>query len=462
MSLVKNSAKKKAKKMITKVLLVKLLPILVPVLLIFVVLLIISSAMVSGGKNGGGWNGDCGESSSTDSNSGSATVSANASVDEFVKKYEDAYILSWKAGGFLPSASIAQTMVENGFNFTNPSGTSFWKAHNMGGVKTTSKKDFPITLENYGEDSVDVTGTKPGTTVGDGTGGAYTWFKDYDAGIVGKAEFMRNQSLYTGAINNTDGKSALSAIAKGGWATDPNYETTLHATYDRLGVKYKWLDEKAIAAHGSTPIDKSKNAKGTSPGDPSTVDSTSSEESTSNCDSSSSGGATDGTGKVPTDATAWGYKPDDVPDSLKPYIIDPKKYGMDYGGPNGWVEKTGQCVDLSVSLGNKLWGGTGTVIGHGGTQATAWATTRFGNSTKKTPKAGAIFSEPKPNDYGHTGIVCHVFEDGTILIIEQNTIYSGANANSPNTWNYRLISKKEQEDTKLFYAYADDREPIKK
>lgn len=58
------------------------------------------------------------------------------SIDEFVKTHKDAYILSWKAGGFLPSASIAQTMVENGFNFTNPLGTSFWKAHNMGGGAT--------------------------------------------------------------------------------------------------------------------------------------------------------------------------------------------------------------------------------------------------------------------------------------------------------------------------------------
>lgn len=59
-----------------------------------------------------------------------------SSVDEFVKQHKDAYILAWKAGGFLPSASIAQTMVENGFNFTNPSGTSFWQAHNMGGGAT--------------------------------------------------------------------------------------------------------------------------------------------------------------------------------------------------------------------------------------------------------------------------------------------------------------------------------------
>lgn len=176
-----------------------------------------------------------------------------SSVDEFVQQHKDAYVLAWKAGGFLPSASISQTMVENGFNFTNPSGTSFWQAHNMGGVKTSKKGDFPVTLATFGDDSVDITGTKPGTNVGDNTGGAYTWFKSYSAGIVGKAEFMAHQTLYTGAINNTDGAAALTAIFNGGWATDPSYLMKLQSTYNTLGKKYQWLDQEAIAQHGTSP-----------------------------------------------------------------------------------------------------------------------------------------------------------------------------------------------------------------
>lgn len=89
-------------------------------------------------------------------------INIPSSIDEFVKKHKEAYILSWKAGGFLPSASIAQTMVENGFNFTNPNGTSFWKAHNMGGVKTSRLSDFPVTIATFGSDAVDITGTKAG------------------------------------------------------------------------------------------------------------------------------------------------------------------------------------------------------------------------------------------------------------------------------------------------------------
>jgi cell wall-associated NlpC family hydrolase len=176
-----------------------------------------------------------------------------SSVDEFVKQHKDAYVLAWKAGGFLPSASISQTMVENGFNFTNPSGTSFWQAHNMGGVKTSKKGDFPVTLATFGDDSVDITGTKPGTNVGDNTGGAYTWFKSYSAGIVGKAEFMAHQTLYTGAMNNTDGAAALTAIFNGGWATDPSYLMKLQSIYNTLGKKYQWLDQEAIAQHGTSP-----------------------------------------------------------------------------------------------------------------------------------------------------------------------------------------------------------------
>lgn len=58
----------------------------------------------------------------------SSVSSGDGSIDSFVKEHKEAYILSWKAGGFLPSASITQTMIENGFNFSNPNGTSFWQA----------------------------------------------------------------------------------------------------------------------------------------------------------------------------------------------------------------------------------------------------------------------------------------------------------------------------------------------
>ena len=385
----------------------------------------------------------------TSTSTDSSVSSGDGSIDSFVKEHKEAYILSWKAGGFLPSASITQTMIENGFNFSNPNGTSFWQAHNMGGVKTSSKSNFPVTLATYGDDSVDLTGTKPGANVGDGTGGAYTWFSSYDAGIVGKAEFMAHQSLYTKAINNTDGIATLSAIADGGWATDGTYKTKLIDMYNSLGKKYEWLDKEAISAHGEKPYKETV----TSPGD---SDSGSSDTSTNSknkdCSDSSSGSATDGTGTVPADATAWGYRPDDLPDSLKQYIIDPSKNGLTYKGPTGWVEHSGQCVDLTESLGNQ-----GITSGNGDQQASAWASF-FGNSTKTNPKRGAIFSTNAAAN--HTGIVCHVFEDGSILIVEQNTPLSGINYYGViDTWNYRVVRPETQKSDGFHYAYPDGKEP---
>lgn len=193
-------------------------------------------------------NSDCSTEVSTSTSTTTSVSSGDGSIDSFVKEHKEAYILSWKAGGFLPSASITQTMIENGFNFSNPNGTSFWQAHNMGGVKTSSKDNFPVTLATYGENSVDLSGTKPGANVGDGTGGAYTWFASYDAGIVGKAEFMAHQSLYTKAINNTDGVATLSAIADGGWATDGTYKTKLVDMYNtiRLGKSMSGWTRKRL------------------------------------------------------------------------------------------------------------------------------------------------------------------------------------------------------------------------
>ena len=349
-------------------------------------------------------------------------------------------------------------MIENGFNFTNPNGTSFWMAHNMGGVKTSRKSDFPVTIATYGEDSIDLTGTKPGANVGDGTGGAYTWFSSYDAGIVGKAEFMAHQTLYKRAINNINGIATLSAIADGGWATDGTYKSKLTDMYEKLGTKYQWLDKEAIAAHGEKPYAVS-NTQDASSSD--NAISSSAEKS----DCGESGGSVDGTGKVPSDATAWGYKPEDLPDSLKPFIVDPKSLGMDYAKSTGWYNPgrddiAGQCVNLTISVANHIWGHSGSVQGNGKDQAAAWASI-FGNSLKSTPKRGAIFStQVGGGGYGHTGIVCHVFENGSILFVEQNTPLSGWDTfKTPYTWHYRIWTPEQQRAQVISFAYPDDREP---
>ena len=179
--------------------------------------------------------------------------------------------------------------------------------------------------------------------------------------------------------------------------------------------------------------------------------------------------STDGQDNPPADAfSAWGWRPEDLPEGLKPYIIDPKNYGMSFGVPGeGWfqtssAELNGQCVALTISLGNHVWGRPQeNVQGNGQDQAYSWASI-FGNSVTTTPKRGAIFSDPSQAvGYGHTGLVCTVFKDGSILTVEQNTPLAGWNyRNEQYVWHYRIY--KPGTYSQMVFAYNDKKAPVLK
>ena len=185
----------------------------------------------------------------------------------------------------------------------------------------------------------------------------------------------------------------------------------------------------------------------------------------SSSDKKSLGGslAPDGTG-THTQNVPQGFgliwKPQDLPDELKKYAIDPESLGIKYGAPvhikldgpdeNGWCtfnggSDAGQCTELVASLNYALWEKDGShfhnVQGHGRLLA-GIISGKTGAPVTYEPRTGAVFSTSYSNEFGHTGIVSHVFENGDVLIIEQNiSKYSGASNGTPNTWDYRLISK---------------------
>ena len=177
----------------------------------------------------------------------------------------------------------------------------------------------------------------------------------------------------------------------------------------------------------------------------------------------------DGADEPPADAfSAWGWRPEDLPESLKPYILNPENYGMSFGPPGtnwfhtGDPELDGQCVALSISLGNNVWGrAQENVQGNGQDQAYSWASI-FGNSVTTTPKRGAIFSDPSQAvGYGHTGLVCTVFKDGSILTVEQNTPLAGWNYRKETfVWHYRVY--KAGTYGSMVFAYDDSKEPLLK
>ena len=177
----------------------------------------------------------------------------------------------------------------------------------------------------------------------------------------------------------------------------------------------------------------------------------------------------DGADDPPADAfSSWGWRPEDLPESLKPYILNPENYGMSFGPPGtnwfhtGDPELDGQCVALSISLGNHVWGrAQENVVGNGQDQAYSWAAI-FGNSVTTTPKRGAIFSDPSQAvGYGHTGLVCTVFKDGSILTVEQNTPLAGWNYRRETfVWHYRIY--KAGTYGSMVFAYDENKAPLLK
>jgi len=388
-------------------------------------------------------------SSTENSTSTSGSKDTATMLNEFAKKHESAYIESWRVGGFLPSASIIQTMIETSFNESVP---SFGQAHNMGGVKVSRIEDFSETMKLYGKDAVSLTGA--GTTVGDGTGGSYTYFKSFDAGIVGKAEFMARQSLYDGAINNTDAKAVFKAIAEGGWATDPSYQRVLNQMYDQYGEQLKWLDEKAISKYGKTPFKKGSVAESK---DKAVGAKMGADRGTAICgDEKSSGG--DGWqkagGTTSYTSNMW-WKKDELPDEMKQYALDPTSIGMKWHSPDGWEGASAyisngindQCTTLAAACFGALWEKDGKPMGasHGmtgnGVEMAGQGASHFGKSTSKTPTSGDVVSMT-PN---HVAIVSHVFDNGDILMVEQNvTNYSGQGNGESFSWSYSYITKDNQ------------------
>lgn len=243
------------------------------------------------------------------------------------------------------------------------------------------------------------------------------------------------------------------------------------AVYERGDVAQMHRERRLGAAKKANEIfnknnikaDKSKWVAGKSSS--SEVNTTGSQGATSvkNICSDDSGGtgsdknAEDGTGKVPADATAFAYKPQDLPSSLKPYALDPSKVGLEYGKSPNWQAQSGQCVDFSNSYAALIWNKKGQAAGGNGiATASGWASI-FGSKLKDKPKTGAVFSSSEDPIYGHTGIVSHVFENGDILVIEQNCIgYSGIwGIGQVNTWNYRVATKEYMKSKNYVFAYPD-------
>lgn len=163
-------------------------------------------------------------------------------------------------------------------------------------------------------------------------------------------------------------------------------------------------------------------------------------------------GAADGTGVFP-DVYATSWDPAGLPSELGPFIYDPLDAGMAYGSGQGWINNQypGQCVAFADSYMQNLYPGLTRPGGVNGSDvAEAWAnkhSDQYGGELSKVPQAGAVFSHSNQGQYGHTGVVQHVFANGDIIVAEQNINgLSGDNNGTPYTWNWRYFSVEDYRD----------------
>lgn len=163
-----------------------------------------------------------------------------------------------------------------------------------------------------------------------------------------------------------------------------------------------------------------------------------------------SGGAADGTGEVPAGIELVPWTRETLPEGLRKFMKDPEKAGLAWGNASGWASGiyADQCVAFTSSYFMRIFpdwnqGGRGTnrPTGNGIITASGWAA-HYGESTSKTPAAGAAFSLAAPSPTGHTGLVQHVFANGDIFVAEQNIPgISGELAGMSYSWGFRVIPK---------------------
>ena len=193
-----------------------------------------------------------------------------------------------------------------------------------------------------------------------------------------------------------------------------------------------------------------------SSGSSSSASSSSSKKKDSECkydNSSKAGWGNDGTGSY-TQAGVW--KPEELPDELKKYAIDPESLGLHFGSSDGWSNPGDQCAHLSETMISTLWEKNGQSLGvirteAGADEADSHANAYHGKVTNQ-PTKGAVAGVPRGArnsdlSYGHTYIVSHRFENGDILVLEQNFGKSGASNGTTCTWNYRIVTKDEYNST---------------
>lgn len=423
---------------------------------------------------------------SAEASSSSSTDSDAASDSDWLKEGTTAYknakamFDTWTNAGLSGSAAagmLGWVNSEGGFSIIGRA-----EGHYGGRIEDVSIKygAVPTTMAHY---PVGKTG-KP-----EGGGGIYQFTPYTKYGMLKEDKWEDGEAMtkyvisqlprdWIPAADKTGGNHSFEDFARSENAEEAAlmwnaYERGLDSIIDKILDKKRADARKANEVFNKDKIKFNKAKFDKTFGSSKDSDGKDSEDDTSyrtQCRSESGGDgwAEDGTGSH--NYKGWAaWTRDQLPADLKRYALDPTSVGVGYKTDQGWdilnaIPGTGvmhdQCTGLTAVLGYHLWVKDGKhplqTGGHGVLVAKMWKA-MFGGKLTDKPTAGAIFSSVNDNEYGHTGIVSHRFEDGSILIVEQNVQgLSGANNGERHNWSYRIISKDEQKrDRYEFYNPAD-------
>ena len=266
----------------------------------------------------------------------------------------------------------------------------------------------------------------------------------------------QNQYVWTSELQSAPWRNSYSLMS------DP--VKAAQTWFDKYERGQSYNPQKSGAATTAYQLFGGENISG-SPVDDANQDNTNTDNSDNNadlssdaqngCDVTDGGDNSDNTGHAAKGAWA---NFNDLPADVKKYAHDPARVLGPRGNGDKWIAQGvtttsyNQCVGLSVAYGNLIWGLSGNKTGNGIDTASGFAG-QTGTRLSTKPTAGAIFSRGNDTIYGHTGIVQHVFENGDMLIVEQNYPgLSGEAGHQTFSWNFEVVTKAYMESYNAVYA----------
>lgn len=271
-------------------------------------------------------------------------------------------------------------------------------------------------------------------------------------------------------VNNSVGRATTVEDAVRNWMTDFEGVRVTDGKNAHLDTRTSHATQ-AYETYGGASIEANESLLNVSSNNDVAAgnESAAADSQTDDCAPSSTGAYEDGTGSVTAERGGrWHWE--DLPEDLKKYAHDPRDAGMAWANSKGWWKPSGQCVGFSSSYFNLIWNVNAQGRGNGNYIAFAYSKLMKGK-IDTIPRAGAITSidayanvvvngkkyTGSGSQYGHTQIVQHVFENGDLLIAEQNWPgLSGDTNHTPLTWHFQLMPKELYETGKIHFFKPDE------